>query len=200
MRVSVLWMMLALGIALGLSCEVSAEIYLWTDERGVVHMTDQWTNVPESMRSRVSVREGSPEPRETPPAAEQAGRPLPPVEPHTVRQPPQQMPPDLAETPPLAPPSSAVAPYASDTSVLIPTYRPFVHRPKKLSPPFPYNVRLDPFDPNFVRVGPNRVPKDTFTYPRVSLEQQARFRNRIRALEQRKSGSHNASPAHPGRP
>jgi hypothetical protein len=200
MRVSVLSVMIALGIALGLSWEVSAETYLWTDEQGIVHMTNQWANVPESMRSRVSVRESSPEPRETPPAAEQAVHPLPAVEPQTVRQSPQPVPPDLAETPRLAPPPSAVAPYAGDTSVLIPNHRPFVHRPKKLSPAFPYNVRRDPFDPNFVWVGRNRVPKATFTYPHVSLEQQAQFRNRIRRLEQRKSGPHNPSPAHPVRP
>jgi hypothetical protein len=200
MRAIVFWVMVTLGIVLGLSWEVSAEIYSWTDEQGVVHMTDQWTNVPEPMRSRVSVRESSPQPSDSLPASRQAERPLPPVEPQTVRPPTLQPPPDLGETPSLAPPSSSAAPYVQDTPVLIPNDRPFVRHPRKLSPPFPYNVRLDPFDQNFVWVGPNRVPKDAFTYPHVSLDEQAKFHDRVRALEQRKSGPHRASPAQPVRP
>jgi hypothetical protein len=50
---------LALAIIMTGNRETSAEIYLWTDAQGVVHMTDQWANVPESMRSRTSVRESS---------------------------------------------------------------------------------------------------------------------------------------------
>jgi hypothetical protein len=173
------------------------EIYLWTDEQGVVHMTNQWANVPESARPRVSVRDSAPPPPEGMPATEPAARPDEPV---TVRQPPLQMSPDLAQVPPaLALPPSDV-PYANGSSVLIPSSRPFVHRPKKVSPPFPYNVRLDPVDPDFVWVGPNRVPKETFTYPRVPLDVQARFSNRIRSLEQRRSAPPTIMPAKPGRP
>jgi hypothetical protein len=110
-----------------------------------------------------------------------------------------QMAPDIAQTPPEPLPEPPVVLYPRESSVLIPSYRPFVHHPKKLSPPFPYNVRLDPFDSNFVWVGANRVPKDTFTYPRISLDKQARFQNRIQVLEQRHSAPHRMFPGHPGR-
>lgn len=53
------WIMLLLGIALAYPPALAAEMYLWTDDRAVVHLTDLWTNVPESMRSRVEVRESS---------------------------------------------------------------------------------------------------------------------------------------------
>lgn len=200
MRVKALGMVVALGIILGLSSEAKAEIYVWTDERGVVHMTDQWARVPESMRSRVSVRESSPVLRDALPISEPAGSVVSPVEPRPEKTSPLQMPPDLAETPPPTTSPPSVAPDSRDTSVLIPDYRPFVHRPKKPSPPFPYNVRLDPYDKDFVWVGPNRVPKDTFTYPRVSLDQQAQFRDRIRRLEQRRSKPPKAAPTPPARP
>jgi hypothetical protein len=197
MREKVVGVMVALAIVLGLTIEVSAEIYLWTDERGMVHMTNQWANVPESARSRVSVRESSPALSEGTPTMEQATQP---VEPRIVEQAPVQMPPDLAQTLPPTAPSPTVIPYSGDSSGLIPRHRPFVHHPKKLSPPFPHNVRLDPFDPNFVWVGPSRVPKDTFTYPHISLDKQAQFRNRIRALEQRRSAPRKTIPTQPVRP
>jgi hypothetical protein len=180
----VFWVVMAVAMALGGGGKASAEMYLWTDERGVVHMTNQWANVPDSARARVSVRDSAPPPSEGTLPTEPAARP---VEPVTVRQPPMQMPPDLAQTPPTGAPSPSGVPYPGDSSVLIPNSRPFVHHPTKVSPPFPHNVRLDPVDPNFVWVGRNRVPKDTFTYPRVSLDAQAQFRNRIRSLEQRRS-------------
>jgi hypothetical protein len=197
MRLRVMWLTMALGLALGLGMKASAEIYLWIDEQGVVHMTDQWEQVPESMRARVSVREGSDATGDAIPSSQQ---PTHPVEPPTVKQPPLQMAPDLSETPPPTGSSPSVTPDARDTSVLIPRHRPFVHQPKRLSPPFPYNVRLDPFDPNFVWVGPNRVPKDTFTYPHVSLEKQAQFRHRVRALEERRSSPRDPFRSQPSRP
>jgi hypothetical protein len=197
MRGWALWLLVALGMVLGLEVEANAEIYLWTDERGVVHMTDQWTNVPESARSGVSVRESSAAPSENAPAMEQAPSP---VEPLTLMQPPLQIAPDVAQAPPTVIPPPSGVPYPRESSVLIPNSRPFVHQPKKLSPPFPYNVRLDPFDPNFVWVGPNRVPKETFTYPRVSLDTQAQFRDRLRALEQRRSAPQKTFPRKPTRP
>jgi hypothetical protein len=199
MRHRVFWLTVALGIVLGLDVEASAEIYLWTDEQGVVHMTNQWANVPESMRSRASVRESAGAPSNATPSTEQPVRPMTPAEPLTVQQQPLRLAPDLSETPPPEAASPAVTPYTRDTSVLIPQYRPFVH-PKKPSAPFPYNVRLDPFDPNFVWVGPNRVPKDAFTYPRIPLDKQAQFRDRVRALEQQRSVPHKTFPAQPLRP
>ena len=75
-----------------------------------------------------------------------------------------QMPPDLAQTPPtglLRPPSVT---YPSDSSVLIPNSRPFVHHPKKVSPHF-LTTCGSSIDPNFVWVGRNRVPKDTLHIP-----------------------------------
>jgi hypothetical protein len=194
MRVKALGVAVVLWSVLGASWEGKAEIYFWTDERGVVHMTDQWANVPESMRSRVSVRESAPVSGNDVPTPEPAGSVMSPAEPRSEKPSPLQMSPDLAETPP------PVVPDSRGTSVLIPDHRPFVHRPKKPSPPFPYNVRLDPFDKDFVWVGPSRVPKETFTYPRVSLEQQAQFRNRIRQLEQRRSKPTRATPTPPVRP
>ena len=197
MRGWALWLPVALGIALGLALEANAEIYLWTDERGVVHMTDQWANVPESARPGVSVRESSAPPSAATSAGEQATHS---VDPLTVRQPPLQMAPDVAQTPPTAPPFPSGVPFPGESSVLVPRSRPFIHHPRKPSPPFPYNVRLDPFDPDFVWVGPNRVPKDTFTYPRVSLDTQAQFRNRVRVLEQRRSLPQKSLPARPPEP
>jgi Domain of unknown function (DUF4124) len=188
---------LALGIGLGIGVEASAEIYLWTDERGVVHMTNQWANVPESARAHVSVRESMPPSSEGTPAMEPAPRP---VEPGTFRQPPLEMSPDLAQTPPTGAPSLSVVPYPHASSMLIPSSRPFVRHRQKVSPPFPYNVRLDAVDPNVVWVDRSRVPKDSFTYPRVSLDTQAQFRNRIWALEQRRSGPQKTLPAKPARP
>jgi hypothetical protein len=187
----------AVAVVLGGGVKASAEMYLWTDERGVVHMTNQWANVPESARAQVSVRDSAPSLSEGTPATEPAAHS---VEPVTVRQPPLQMPPDLAQTPPTVAPSPSVVLYPGDSSVLIPNSRPFVHHPKKVSPPFPYNVRLDPVDPNFVWVGRNRVPKDSFTYPRVSLDAQAQFRNRIRSLEQRRSAPPTTFPTPSVRP
>jgi hypothetical protein len=196
-RVGMMWLMVAWGIVLAPRAGIGAEIYLWTDEQGVVHMTDQWANVPEAMRAQVSVREGSVASSQGTPSAEPV---TPPLEPPPVEQPPLAMAPDLSETTPSDTPAPSLTPYAHDTSVLIPHHRPLVHRHKKVSPPFPYNVRLDPFDKNFVWVGPNRVPKDTFTYPRVSLDKQAQFRNRVRALEQRRSAPQKTSPTAPRRP
>jgi hypothetical protein len=193
----VFWVATAVAMVLGGGVKASAEMYLWTDEWGVVHMTNQWANVPESARARVSVRDSAPPPSEGTPSMEPVARP---VEPVTVRQPPVQMPPDLAQTPPTVAPSPSGVPYLGDSSVLIPNSRPFVHHPQKVSPPFPHNVRLDPVDPNFVWVGRNRVPKDTFTYPRVSLDAQAQFRNRIRSLEQRRSVPPTTFPTSPVRP
>jgi hypothetical protein len=193
----VIWVATAMAMVLGGGVKASAEMYLWTDEWGVVHMTNQWANVPESARARVSVRDSAPPPSEGTPSMEPVARP---VEPVTVRQPPMQMPPDLSQTPPPVAPSPSGVPYLGDASVLIPNSRPFVHHPKKVSPPFPHNVRLDPVDPNFVWVGRNRVPKDTFTYPRVSLDAQAQFRNRIRSLEQRSPTPPTTFPTPPVRP
>jgi hypothetical protein len=193
----VLWVAVVMAIVVGGGVKARAEMYLWTDERGVVHMTNQWANVPESAHARVSVRDSMPSLSEGTPATEPAARP---VEPVTVWQPPMQMPPDLPQTPPIVAPSPSVVPYPGDSSVLIPNSRPFVHHPKKVSPPFPYNVRLDPVDPNFIWVGRNRVPKDSFTYPRVSLDAQAQFRNHIRSLEQRRSAPPTAIPTPPVRP
>jgi Domain of unknown function (DUF4124) len=187
----------AVAMLLGGGVTAHGEMYLWTDEQGVVHMTNQWANVPEPARARVSVRDSTPPPSDGTPATEPAARP---VEPAFVPQPPMQMSPDLEQMPPTVAPSPSGVPYLGDSSVLIPNYRPFVHRPKKVSPPFPYNVRLDPVDPNFVWVGRNRVPKDTFTYPHVSLDTQAQFRNRIRTLEQRRLVPRTTFPTQPTRP
>jgi hypothetical protein len=109
------------------------------------------------------------------------------VEPPALRPTPAPSPPELQQMPPTATLPPSHAPNFGHSSVLIPNSRPLVHRHKSASPPFPYNVRLDPVDQNFVWIGRNRVPKDTFTYPRVSLDAQAQFRNRLRSLEQRRA-------------
>ncbi len=172
---------LALSIILGFGWETSADIYIWTDERGIVHMTDQWDNVPAPRRADVTVRESTPRWEHVSPPPTRSE--VTPVEPLTPRQLPLQTAPDLAETP-----AVTVAPASSPHShIAVSKHRRFIHRPKRVEPPFPHNVRLDPFDSNFVWVGPNRVPQDTFTYPRIPLEKQAQFRERIRQLEQRRS-------------
>ena len=191
------WLAVVLGMVWGLGVEARAAMYLWTDERGVVHMTNQWANVPESAHSRVSVRESSAVPSEGTLATEQAPRA---GEPPTVKHPSLQTAPDLGQMPPPDVPAPSIGAYPRESFAPIPRHRPFVHVPRKLSPPFPYNVRLDPFDPDFVWVGPNRVPKDTFSYPRVSLDQQTRFSDRIRALEQRRAVRQKTFRAKPIRP
>ena len=87
----------AMAMVLGGGVKADAEIYLWTDEQGVVHMTDQWSNVPESARARVLVRDTTPPLNDDTPAMEPMARPLESV---PVRPSPMQMPPDLALTSP----------------------------------------------------------------------------------------------------
>jgi hypothetical protein len=197
MRDSLFCVAVALGMVLGGAVRASAEIYRWTDEAGVVQMTNRWANVPESARARVSVRDSTPLAREGTPAPEPAPRP---VEPPAVTQPTVPTSPEMAQTPPTVAPSPFVLLYPGGSSVLIPSSRPFVRHPHKVFPPFPYNVHLDPVDPNVVRAGRSRVPKDTFTFPRVSLDTQIRFRNRVRTLEQHRSVPHAPFPALPVRP
>lgn len=189
---------LTLSVILTWGWEARAEIYVWTDERGIVHMTDQFSHVPESIRSRVSVRESAPASSEAPPVPEAIEIKRPPVAPQTARAPSIQTPSEPPEASP--PPPSPVPSYPSDTSVSLSGDYPYVPRAKKPVPPFPYNVRLDPYDPKFVWVGPNRVPKSTFTYPNVSLDKQAQFRNRVHTLEQRQSAPYKTSPGRPTQP
>src|SRR3954452_20794851 len=111
MRGKVFSVAVALGMVLGGSVKASAEIYLWTDERGVVHMTNQWATVPESARARVSVRDSAPEGTLAPEPAS------PPVEPRTGTQPPFPVLPDLAQTPPTAAPSPSILLYPGESSV-----------------------------------------------------------------------------------
>ena len=198
MRVKRFWTMGALAILLSLGWEVKAEIYYWTDDRGTVHMTDHWSNVPEVMRSRVSIRESSPpsSPIHPESAVVESMAPLP--EPVPVN--PLQMPPDLEELPPPSHPSPSTLLPSEDASDLTSDYRVRAPRAKRPSRPFPYNVRLDPSDRYFVWVGPNRVPKDLFTYPRVSLEKQAQFRDRLRTLERRKAEPRNTPTLRLGKP
>ena len=197
MRGGVLWLLVVLGMVLEFAVEVNAEIYLWTDERGVVHMTDQWTNVPESARASVSVRESSAAPGEGVAPREQEARPAShsPLRNHPCRWPPMW--PRRHQRQLLCP-----LPYQSPMNPLCSSQLggPSSHQSKKPSSPFPYNVRLDPSDRNFVWVGPNRVPKEVFTYPRVSLDTQAQFNKRLRALEQRRTPPQKTFPAQPTRP
>jgi hypothetical protein len=186
---------IALVTTLAFGPEAAAEIYIWTDAHGVVHMTDQWVNVPEAMRPRVSVRDSS---ATAVPPTPQASLPQ-----SAAPQPqafPQQARPVVPETTP--PPASdglsspPTTPEGGNSSWFIPRQRPLIHAPKRKTPPFPYDVQLDPHDNKFVWVGPNRVPKELFTYPRVSLEQQSQFQQRLRTLEQRQP-SHVYQPPRP---
>jgi len=184
---------LAVGLVMMLVCgfEVAAEIYVWTDAQGVVHMTDQWVNVPEAMRARVIVRESSAAPASVPPSPQPSAPQSPPTQDETFPQPRQQIAPEPTATP--VPEGTSSPPASSnirDYSWFIPRHRPFIHSPKRVDPPFPYDVRLDPHDRNFVWVGPNRVPKDLFTYPRIPLEKQAQFQQRLRDLERRRPSHH----------
>ena len=87
----------AMAMVLGGGLKADAEIYLWTDEQGVVHMTNQWSNVPESARARVLVRDTTPPLNDDTPALEPMALPFESV---PVRPSPMQMPPDLALTSP----------------------------------------------------------------------------------------------------
>jgi hypothetical protein len=192
MRLRALGVTMAAGMMLVCGFAAGAEIYLWTDAQGVVHMTDQWVKVPEDRRAHVSVRES--------PAAADPLPPSPPPEGSQTRS-PQARP--LPQPAPQKGPAPTVTPAPEDTSSdassppaaydtrdsawLIPRHRPFLHARPRIDPPFPYNVRLDSHDPNFVWVGPNRVPKERFTYPSVPLERQAQFQQRLRDLERQQS-------------
>jgi Domain of unknown function (DUF4124) len=187
----------ALGMLLASSIDVAAEIYVWTDAEGVVHMTDQWAKVPEDRRAHMSVRESVAAPAPVPPSSHSSGsqNALPQVQ--TFPQPQLQVAPEASVSP--VPDSTSSPPTLSDgrdDSWFIPRHRTFIHSPRKVDPPFPHNVRLDPHDPNFVWVGPNRVPKDFFTYPRIPLEKQAQFQQRLRKLERQRSSYHHQPTRH----
>ena len=79
---------MVMAMVLGEGVKAGAEMYLWTDEQGVVHMTNQGATVPESARARVSVRNTTPQLNDGTLATEPAARPLEPV---TVRQSPMQI-------------------------------------------------------------------------------------------------------------
>src|SRR5262245_8892611 len=127
------WGMLGVALVLGGGVKESAEMYLWTDAQGVLHMTNQWAHVPESARAQVAVRDSTPPTSEGMPAMGPAARP---AEPDTVGQPPMQLPPDLAQMPSTTAPSPPSMTYSGDSSVLIPSSRPSVHHRRKVSPPF----------------------------------------------------------------
>jgi hypothetical protein len=194
MRCGVTVVALALTVLCISHVETWADIYTWTDEQGIVHMTDQWDNIPALMRPAVTVRESTPQSDPVRPSSasplsqEQSESPTP-------RPQPLQMSPEISETPP----ASVVPSPSPDYPTLVPNHRPYRYRSKRPDPPFPYNVRLDPFDAKFVWVGPNRVPKDTFTYPKIPLETQRQFRERIRQLEQRRSSGKVLQQQPPGR-
>ena len=177
---------LALAIIMTCNREASAEIYLWTDARGVVHMTDRWAKVPEPMRSRTSVRESSVPSTSAPQPSSQ-------TEPQTItsefltsKRQALQMSPSVSESaqPSITLPS--VPSCALQFSALVPWHQPSINSLKQFFPPFPFDVQLDPFDPNFVWVGPNRIPKDSLTYPHVSFDQQSQLRSRLRVLEEQR--------------
>jgi hypothetical protein len=184
MRLGGIGLAVALATMLAFGLEAAAEIYMWTDAQGVVHMTDQWAGVPEAMRPHVSVRDSSAAP--VPPAPQASLPDSAAPQPQTSPQPLRPVVPETTAPPTSDSPSSPpTSPEGRNSSWFIPRQRPLIHAPKRMTPPFPYDVQLDPHDDNFVWVGPNRVPKELFTYPRVSLEQQSQFQQRLRTLEQR---------------
>lgn len=195
------WIMLLSGIALAYPPALAAEIYLWTDDHGVVNMTDLWTNIPESMHSRVEVRESS-RPREPEPQLSgRSERRTVPAEPLTLKSPPLEMSPDVSEVPvTTAPPPVSVKRRARHSHVLVPPRHRFSHHPKKFFAPFPHNVQLDPFDADFVWVGQSRVPKEVLTFPRISLDNQLKFQERLRALARQRSSSQTTPGPQPHRP
>jgi Domain of unknown function (DUF4124) len=185
--ITMIGLSLTLTIILGWTSEASAEIYLWSDAQGVVHMTDQWAHVPESMRSRVSVRESSVSSTSAPQLSSQTGPQTTIPEAFTSKQQPWHMSPDVAESARTSITRPSVTLYPSPCSTLLAWHRPLIHRPKQFFAPFPFDVQLDPFDRNFIWVGPNRVPKDSLRYPHISLDQQIQLRDRVRALEEQRS-------------
>jgi len=194
MFIRVIGRALALAIILSWSWEASAEIYLWTDPQGVVHMTDQWANVPESMRSHISIRHSSMSATSAPQLSSQTGPQTITRESLTSMQQPLPISPDLPESAQRSVTPPSVTLYPSPFSAFTPWHQPFIHRPKKFFPPFPFDVQLDPFDRNFVWVGPNRVPKDSLAYPHISLDQQMQLRDRLRALEAQRSSAQKPLP------
>jgi hypothetical protein len=136
------------------------------------------------MRPRVSVRDSSAAP--APPASQASVPQSIAPQPQTFPQPLRPIVPDTTVAPtPDALSSPPASPEGRKSSWFIPRQRPLTYAPKRVDPPFPYDVRLDPHDDNFAWVGPNRVPKELFTYPRISLEQQSQFQQRLRDLAQR---------------
>lgn len=182
------WTIIVLGIILGFAQAGAADIYSWTDDQGVVHMTDLWTNVPELMRSRITVREIST------PSVPDARPPAPPVpstigsQTLTLKQKPLEMSPEVAGFPV----TSAAPPVHVEPHVRHPFdthHHRSIQHSKKFFAPFPHNVQLDPFDPNFVWVGRSRVPKDVLAFPHTSFENQWKFEERVRVLERQRTSS-----------
>jgi hypothetical protein len=193
MRAVMPWIALGLTVICGSGGSASAAIYLWTDEHGVVTMTDRWDNVPPAMRARVQVRETTP--RSAPAATPALPQPWPPRPAESTPQPPQII---LVFAEPTPPSVSSFE--FSDARPFIPRPRLFVRRLKRFDPPFPHNVRLDPFDPQFVWVGPSRVPRDAFRSPNIPPEKQAQFWERIRQLERRQTPGVKPFLSRPPRP
>lgn len=195
------WMVLVLAMLLASPAVVAATIYVWTDDAGVVHMTDDWERIPPSMRPRVAVHESSqPIPPEAP-ASVESTRPAPAPKPLAGKLPPLEISPDIAEVPGSSPPPSAIAePQVTHRHPLRHHARPSLPHARPLLSPFPLNVQLDPVDPDVVRIGQSRVRKDALAYPRMSLEDEAKFQARLRALEQRRLSSPKSPQARPPRP
>jgi len=195
------WVMVVLTALLVYPTIIAAEIYVWTDDAGIVHMTDRWANVPPSMRPRVAVRESS-EPRQTePPAADTSQGPSPPSKPPMLQHPPPQLAPDTSGAPPGdAVPLDVIEQPAPHRHPVKQRLRAGTFQPRPSDLPFPDNVQLDPVDPNFVRIGQSRVRKDTLTYPRISLEDESKLQARLRTLQQQPPSSRRPPQPRPPRP
>src|SRR5262249_42783672 len=139
MFIRVIGRALALAIILSWSWEASAEIYLWTDPQGVVHMTDQWANVPESMRSHISIRHSSISATSAPQLSSQTGPQTTTRESLPSMQQPLPIPPDLPESAQRSVTPPSVTLYPSPFSAFTLWHQPFIHRPKKFFPPFPFD-------------------------------------------------------------
>ncbi|MGH8058926.1 MAG: DUF4124 domain-containing protein, partial [Candidatus Entotheonellia bacterium] len=192
---------LVLAMMLASPAGVAAAIYVWTDDAGVVHMTDDWERIPPTMRPRVAVHESSEPVRPEPPVAVESTRPVPAPKPLAGKLPPLEISPDITELPGSSPAPSAIAePQVTHRHPLRHHARPSLPHARPLLSPFPLNVQLDPVDPDVVRIGQSRVRKDTLAYPRISLEDEAKFQARLRALEQRRLSSPKSPQVRPPRP
>ncbi|QEM68529.1 DUF4124 domain-containing protein [Geobacter sp. FeAm09] len=92
-----------------------ADVYTWTDRRGIAHYTNKEYEIPARYKARAkplhieAVQAGAAAPATTPPPVQQAAPAQPPAQPQDKPASPQAAPPNPASQPTVAPAGAAPA-------------------------------------------------------------------------------------------